>query len=382
MDIFLVVIGVVNLGAVVGLFLRKPQVKSDEKVLERLVRLEGAVQTLISRQDDVRKETGGNLDRIRETVEVKISSLQNDNADKLEKMRATVDEKLQATVEKRFNESFKVISGQLEQVYKGLGEMQTLATGVGDLKKVMEGVKTRGIYGEVQLGALLEDILTAEQYEENIITKKGTADRVEFAIRMPGKDGASVVYLPVDSKFPVENYSRLIEAYEKGDRASVEAAGKALSADVKAQAKKILDKYIDPPATTDFGVMFVPTESLYAEILRLPGLFEEVRRKFRVTIVSPSTLTALLNSLLMGFRTLAIEKRSSEVWEVLGAVKTQFGKFGDLLAKTKEKLEQTAKTIGDAEVKSRGIERKLRSVEELPSSESVRLIGDVGVEDE
>ena len=382
MDIFLVVIGVVNLGAVVGLFLRKPQVKSDEKVLERLVRLEGAVQTLISRQDDVRKETGGNLDRIRETVEVKISSLQNDNADKLEKMRATVDEKLQATVEKRFNESFKVISGQLEQVYKGLGEMQTLATGVGDLKKVMEGVKTRGIYGEMQLGALLEDILTAEQYEENIITKKGTADRVEFAIRMPGKDGASVVYLPVDSKFPVENYSRLIEAYEKGDRASVEAAGKALSADVKAQAKKILDKYIDPPATTDFGVMFVPTESLYAEILRLPGLFEEVRRKFRVTIVSPSTLTALLNSLLMGFRTLAIEKRSSEVWEVLGAVKTQFGKFGDLLAKTKEKLEQTAKTIGDAEVKSRGIERKLRSVEELPSSESVRLIGDVGVEDE
>jgi DNA recombination protein RmuC len=380
MDIFLGVIGVVNFVGILVVLLRKTETKPDERVLEKVVRLEGAIQTLISRQDDVRKETGGNLDRIRETVEVKISSLQNDNADKLEKMRATVDEKLQATVEKRFNESFKVISGQLEQVYKGLGEMQTLATGVGDLKKVMEGVKTRGIYGEVQLGALLEDILTAEQYEENIITKKGTADRVEFAIKMPGKDGLSVVYLPIDSKFPVENYSRLIEAYEKGDRALIETTGKALGADVKAQAKKIFDKYIDPPATTDFGVMFVPTESLYAEILRLPGLFEEVRRKFRVTIVSPSTLTALLNSLMMGFRTLAIEKRSSEVWEVLGAVKTQFGKFGDLLAKTKEKLEQTAKTIGDAEVKSRGIERKLRSVEELPSSESMKLIGEIEVE--
>jgi DNA recombination protein RmuC len=380
MDILVIGLLAVNLAGVVALFLRKGQVKPDERVLERLTRLEGAIQMLISRQDDVRKETGGNLDRIRETVEVKISTLQSDNAEKLEKMRATVDEKLQATVEKRFNESFKVISGQLEQVYKGLGEMQTLATGVGDLKKVMEGVKTRGIYGEVQLGALLEDILTTEQYAENIITKKGTADRVEFAIKMPGKGGESVVYLPIDSKFPVENYSRLIEAYEKGDRASIEVVGKALGADVKAQAKKIFDKYIDPPATTDFGVMFVPTESLYAEILRLPGLFEEVRRKFRVTIVSPSTLTALLNSLMMGFRTLAIENRSSEVWEVLGAVKTQFGKFGDLLAKTKEKLEQTAKTIGDAEVKSRNIERKLRSVEELPSGESARLIGEIGVD--
>jgi DNA recombination protein RmuC len=380
MEIVLVVLGIVNFAGIVALFLRGNKQKPDERVYEKIVKLEGAVNTLISRQDDVRKETGENLGRIRDTVETRVISLQKDNAEKLDKMRETVDEKLQASVEKRFNESFKVISGQLERVYAGLGEMKNLATGVGDLKKVMEGVKTRGIYGEVQLGALLADMLTKDQYEENIVTKKGTADRVEFAIKMPGKDADSAVYLPIDSKFPVENYSRLVAAYESGDKAGIDAAMKALSADVKSQAKKISDKYLDPPATTDFGVMFVPTESLYAEIMRGAGLFEEVRQKYRVTIVSPSTLTALLNSLLLGFRTLAIEKRSSEVWELLGAVKAQFGKFGDLLAGVKKKLEETTNKIGQAETTSRVIERKLKDVESLPVGESKGLIGEIEAE--
>lgn len=324
---------------------------------------------IFTRQDQVRKETADNLEKLREG-----------NRDQLDKMRETVDEKLQASVEKRFNESFRAISGQLEQVHKGLGEMQTLAVGVGNLKKVMEGVKTRGIYGEVQLGAILKDILTSEQYAENIATVPGSRDPVEFAVRMPGREDDATVWLPIDSKFPIENYSRLISAYEEGSKDLIAAVQKALATDVKTQAKKISEKYVQPPHTTDFGIMFVPTESLYAEILRIPGLFDEIRQKYKVTVVSPSTLTALLNSLLLGFRTLAIEQRSSEVWELLGAVKTQFGKFGDLLAATKRKLEETANKIGDAETTSRNIERKLRSVETLPAKESKRLIGEIGEE--
>jgi len=374
MDIAILTIALMALGGVAVLLVRKPKAADNKEIIERLIKLEGAIGTLVSRQDDVRKETSGNLDKIRDTVEARVKSLQDENTKKLDEMRVTVDEKLQASVEKRFAESFKHISGQLEAVYKGLGEMQALKTDVGNLNRTLTGVKTRGTFGEVQLSAILEDMLTTGQYEANVATKKGSSDRVEFAIKTPGKGEKSVVYLPIDSKFPVENYYRLLEATEKADKVAVEAAQKALAVDVKTQAKKIHDKYLDPPATTDFGVMFVPTESLYAEIMRIKGLTEDIRRAYKVTIVGPSTLGAFLNSLLMGFRTLAIEKRSSEVWETLGAVKTEFGKFGDLLAKTKEKLEQTAKTIGDAETKSRTIERKLRAVEALPEHESNKLI--------
>ena len=289
------------------------------------------------------------------------------------------DEKLQASVEKRFNESFKTISEQLTSVYKGLGEMKNLATGVGDLKKVMEGVKTRGIYGEVQLSSIISDILSPNQYCENISTKPGSADRVEFAVKMPGRDENHETFLPIDSKFPVENYSRLIAAYDLGNKADILTYQKALATDVKEQAKKIFTKYIEPPYTTDFGMMFVPTESLYAEILRIPGLSDEIRQKYNISITSPSTLPVTLSGLLMGFRTVAIEKRSSEVWQVLGAVKTQFSKFGDLLEATKKKLQESANKIDAAATTSRQIERRLKEVESLPASESTKLIGDVDV---
>ena len=292
-------------------------------------------------------------------------------------MRETVDEKLKASVEKRFNESFKSISTQLTQVYQGLGEVKTMTSEVGSLKKVMEGVKTRGIYGEVQLGAIIEDILNKSQYEENVITKKGSGDRVEFAIKMPGKDVDNVVYLPIDSKFPVENYSRLLAAYDNGEKSEIDKYSKALASDVKEQAKKISTKYLDPPMTTDFGMMFVPTESLYAEILRIPGLSDEIRQKYHVSVTSPSTLPVALNGLLMGFKTVAIEKRSAEVWQTLGAVKTQFGKFSELLEGVQKKLQESANKIESAKTTSRTIERKLKNVEELPESESVKLIGEV-----
>ena len=377
MDIFLGVTGViivVLLIVVIVLLVRKSNTsgKSTEfkAMEERLIRVEGEISKINPSIDrnfrENRKEIAENLER-----------LQTGNEKKLEEMRETVDEKLKASVEKRFNESFKSISTQLTQVYQGLGEMKSLATGVGDLKKVMEGVKTRGIYGEVQLGAIIEDILNKSQYEENVITKKGSADRVEFAIKMPGKDESSSIYLPIDSKFPVENYSRLIAAYDNGNKAEIEKHAKALATDVKEQAKKISTKYLDPPMTTDFGIMFVPTESLYAEILRVPGVSDEIRQKYHVSITSPSTLPVALNSLLMGFRTVAIEKRSSEVWQTLGAVKTQFGKFGDLLEGVQKKLQESANKIESAKTTSRVIERKLKNVEELPESESVKLIGEV-----
>ena len=318
-----------------------------------------------------------NLELLRSSNEKKLEQMRVGNEQSLEKMRETVDEKLKSSVEKRFNESFKSISAQLTQVYQGLGEMKTLATGVGDLKKVMEGVKTRGIYGEVQLGAIIEDILNKSQYDENVATKKGSADRVEFAIKMPGKDGENLVYLPIDSKFPVENYSRLIAAYDNGDKSEIEKYSKALATDVKEQAKKISTKYLEPPMTTDFGIMFVPTESLYAEILRIPGLSDEIRQKFHVSITSPSTLPVALNGLLMGFKTVAIEKRSAEVWQTLGAVKTQFGKFSDLLEGVQKKLQESANKIESAKTTSRQIERKLKNVEELPESDSVKLIGEI-----
>lgn len=384
MEIISIILGAVAVALLLILIIRKPAATADNskefKDLElKLGVLEKEIDKLNPSIDDNfrknREEISKNLDNISKTFDTRVKSLQEDNAKKLEEMRETVDEKLKASVEKRFDESFKSISTQLTQVYQGLGEMKNLATGVGDLKKVMEGVKTRGIYGEVQLGAIIEDILTANQYEENIITKDGSNDRVEFAVKMPGKD--ENVYLPIDSKFPVENYSRLIAAYDAGDTESIATYQKALANDVKEQAKKISTKYIDPPKTTDFAMMFVPTESLYAEIIRIPGLSDEIRKKYNISIASPSTLPVMLSGLLMGFRTVAIEKRSAEVWQTLGAVKTQFGKFGDLLDGVQKKLQESANKIESAKTTSRQIERKLKDVEELPEAESIKMIGEI-----
>lgn len=329
-------------------------------------------------QEKIRKDTEDKLESIRKTLEEKIKNLQDENAKKLEEMRNTVDEKLQTTVEKRFNESFRLISDRLEQVHKGLGEMQTLATGVGDLKKVLSNVKTRGNLGEIQLESILSQIFSPEQYEKNAQVKEGSSERVEFAVKMPGHGkGNRPLLLPIDSKFPLEDYQRLIDAFDnagKIEQKEIENTGKQFENSVKKNAKDIKEKYINPPVTTDFAIMFVPTEGLYAEILRRPGLFEMLRRDFTVTVVGPSTLVAFLGSLQMGFRTLAIEKRSSEVWEILGAVKTEFGKFGDILDKTKKKLDEATSTIVSAGVRSRAIERKLGKVQELPSAEQEKAI--------
>lgn len=389
---------VVLLVVVIVLLVRRGSSKessalADFKAMEeRLIRVEGEVGKINPSIDrnfrENRKEISENLVRmqnsnekslelLRTGNEKKLEQMRTSNEKSLEEMRETVDEKLKASVEKRFNESFKSISNQLTQVYQGLGEVKNMTSEVGSLKKVMEGVKTRGIYGEVQLGAIIEDILNKSQYEENVATKKGSSDRVEFAIKMPGKDAESLVYLPIDSKFPVENYSRLISAYDNGGKTEIEKFSKALANDVKEQAKKISTKYLDPPMTTDFGIMFVPTESLYAEILRIPGLSDEVRQKYHVSITSPSTLPVALNGLLMGFKTVAIEKRSAEVWQTLGAVKTQFGKFSDLLEGVQKKLQESANKIESAKTTSRSIERKLKNVEELPETESVKLIGEI-----
>ncbi len=312
----------------------------------------------------------------RETLEQRLEKLQKDNAAKLEQMRQTVDEKLHATLEQRLSESFKQVSERLEQVHKGLGEMQSLAAGVGDLKKVLANVKNRGVMGEVQLGMLLEQLLAPEQYATNVATRPGSRERVEFAIKLPGRDSEGVVWLPLDAKFPTEDYQRLQEAQEAADPLAVEAAAKALEVRIRLEARTIAEKYLEPPATTDFGLLYLPFEGLYAEVLRRPGLFEALQRDYRVTVCGPTTLSALLNSLQMGFRTLAIEKRSSEVWKILGAVKTEFGRFGEVLAKTKAQLQTVANSIDAAEVRTRQIERKLRDVEALPEAESAPLLED------
>jgi DNA recombination protein RmuC len=309
------------------------------------------------------------LDRMRQTLEEKMKLLQDDNNQKLEQMRLTVDEKLHATLEKRLGESFQLVSERLELVHKGIGEMQTLASGVGDLKKVLTNVKTRGIWGELQLGNLLEQVLSPEQYALNVCTVQGSSERVEFAIKLPGlNQGYGEVWLPIDAKFPQEDYLRLIEASEKGLADQVEEAGRQLEKRIKLEAQHIRDKYLDPPHTTDFGIMFLPTESLYAEVVKRPGLMFSLQNEFRVIVTGPNTMIALLNSLAVGFRTLVIEKRSSEVWELLGVVKTEFGKFGDVLEKTKKKLDEASNTIDIASRRSRSIERRLREVQELPVS--------------
>lgn len=316
--------------------------------------------------ENTRKNMEEKLENIRKTMEVSLTNLQKDNNEKLEKMRVTVDEKLQGTLEKRLGESFKIVNDRLESVYKGLGEMQNLAQGVGDLKKVFTNVKSRGFWGEIQLGNILEQFLTKEQYECNVKTKPKSNDLVEFAIKLPGRNDNEFVWLPVDSKFPIEDYSRLVDAEDLGDSSLVLESRKKLENSIKSFAKDISDKYIEPPFTTDFGIMFLPTESLYCEVLRNTGLCEFISQKYRIVVSGPTTFVALLNSLQMGFRTLAIEKRTSEVWQLLGVVKTEFAKFGDILDKTNKKLLEISSTMELASKKSRTIERKLKKVEALP----------------
>jgi DNA recombination protein RmuC len=322
------------------------------------------------------------LEKIRETVELRLKTLQDENTKKLDEMRATVDEKLQTTLEKRLTESFNQVSERLEQVHKGLGEMQTLATGVGDLKRVLSNVKTRGVLGEIQLENILDQLLSPEQFDRNVVTKKDTRENVEFAIKLPGKDDAGQsVYLPIDSKFPLEDYHALLEAYDTGDAGLVSSIGKSLESSIKKFARDIRDKYIDPPYTTDFGIMFLPVEGLFAEVVRRTNLLETLQREYKIVVTGPTTLAAILNSLQMGFRTLAIEKRSSEVWKILGAVKTEFSRFGDVLKKAQEKIQKAGEDIDElVGTRTRKIQSKLKEVQELPYTESSVMLGDAAEE--
>lgn len=331
-----------------------------------------------TQNEHLRRLADGNerrLGEMRTAVEARLAALQDGNEKKLEQMRATVDEKLHATLEQRLGESFRQVAERLEQVHQGLGEMQGLARDVGSLSRVLNGVKTRGIFGEVQLGALIEQVFTAEQYATHIATVPGSSERVEFALRLPGQraDGAPL-WLPIDAKFPREDYERLLDAQERADAAGAEVAARAIEARLRLEARSIRDKYLAPPHTTDFALLFVPAEGLYAEVLRRPGLTEALQRECKVIVAGPTTLLALLNSLQMGFRTLALEKRSAEVWEVLGAVKTEFGKFGDVLARTRKKLEEATDTIDAAQSRTRVMTRRLKGVEALPEARALALL--------
>ena len=329
-------------------------------------------QRLMGLSDTNEARLGG----LRDTLDSKMKALQESNDRKLDQMRQTVDEKLQSTLEKRLGESFQIVSERLEAVQRGLGEMQNLATGVGDLKRVLTNVKARGTWGEVQLGAILEQLLTPDQYEKNVKVRPSSGEVVEFAIRLPGSgsEANTNVWLPIDAKFPQEDYQRLVQASEATDANAVEQSLKALTRAIENSARGISEKYIEPPATTDFAILFLPTEGLYAEALRQPGLLERLQDAYRVVVAGPTTLSAILNSLRMGFRTLAIEKRSSEVWQVLAAVKTEFGKFGEVLDKVKKQLETASGTIDQTGVRTRAMEKKLREVEALPESESSQLL--------
>ena len=331
---------------------------------------------LLTKQSEQNNATSLRLDQMRETLEKKMAELQTGNERKLDEMRATVDEKLQKTLEMRLGESFKLVSERLEAVHKGLGDMQQLATGVGDLKRVLTNVKTRGVLGEYQLESLLEQILTIDQYGRNVKTKEGSNALVEFAVKFPGRgDRQKPMWLPIDSKFPKEDFEALMDAYDKALPELVEEYRKSFIKGIRKCALDISSKYVDPPNTTDFAILFLPFESLYAEVLRTPGLFEGIQREYKIIITGPTTLSALLNSLQMGFRTLAIEKRSGEVWQLLGAVKTEFGNFGGILEKTQKKLQEASNVIEQAGVRSRAIEKKLRAVQELPKEDAVALIG-------
>lgn len=321
---------------------------------------------------ELNRSIQNHLTEVRGTLQSQLQTLQQGNEQKLDQMRATVEEKLQTTLEARLGESFRLVSDRLEQVHKGLGEMQTLAAGVGDLKRVLTNVKTRGGFGEVQLGALLEQMLTADQYAANVATRPGSKERVEFAIRLP--KGEQPCWLPIDAKFPIEDYERLHQAQDRADPAAVEEAAKALENRIRLEARRIREKYVEVPHTTDFALLFLPTEGLYAEVLRRPGLVETLQREQRVVITGPTTLAAILNSLQMGFRTIALEQRSAEVWQVLGAVKTEFGKFGEVLARVKDQLQAASNTIEKAETRTRQMDRALKTVEALPAEQTFEIL--------
>ncbi|MEY2479987.1 MAG: recombination protein RmuC [Verrucomicrobiota bacterium] len=369
-------IGGAVVAAIVFAFTRRSGSGIDSELVKRLETIDRGLRDEFSRN---REEAGGaakaqreelskSLESVRGIVDLRLQELQKDNAQQIDKMRATVDEKLQGTLERRLGESFKLVSERLEQVHKGLGAMQQLASDVGGLQKVLANVKTRGGWGEVQLGALLEQVLTADQFARNVKTREDSGENVDFAIKLPGDENGAPVWLPIDAKFPTEDYQRLLAAQDKGDVAAVEDAMKGLETQLKKSAKDICAKYINPPRTTDFALMFLPTEGLYAEAIRRVGLVEQAQRDCRVIFAGPTTLAALLNSLQMGFRTLSIQKRSSEVWNLLAGVKTEFGKFGEALSAVKEKLDQAARKMEDVDVRSRAISKKLRDVEELPSN--------------
>jgi DNA recombination protein RmuC len=389
MEIVLVLIGTANLLALL-VVLRRTQSSGRNGDVERSLREEFALsrkeftqankdlrvevsggiaqtrESLDKRLEQLRDKNDEKLEQIRRTVEGRLESLQKDNAEKLEKMRATVDEKLQSTLEKRLGESFKLVSERLENVQRGLGEMQNLATDVSDFKRVLTNVKTRGTWGEVQLENLLEQVFIRDHYDKQVMLSAGSKDTVDFAIKLPDKSSAKgFIYLPIDAKFPLEDYQRLVAAQDKADLPAIELATKAMVTRIKLEAKSIRDKYIQPPKTTDFAVLYVPIEGLYAEILRVPGLFEMLQQHYRVTIAGPTTIAAILSSYQLGFRTLAIAEQTSQVWELLTVIKGEFGKFGDLLDKTREKLVQATNTIDTATRKSRTIESKLGKVQKL-----------------
>lgn len=331
--------------------------------------------TLNNQLSGLSESNARRLNEVRETLEKQLVQLQATNAAKLDEMRATVDEKLQTTLQTRLGESFKQVADRLEQVHKGLGEMQTLAQGVGDLKHLLTNVKTRGIFGEAQLASLLEQVFVADQYAAQVATRPGSKNVVDFAIKLPGRsDHGEPLWLPIDAKFPNEDYERLLDAQGRADVLGAEAAGKALETRIRLEAKSISEKYVEPPHTTDFAILFLPTEGLYAEVLRRPGLMESLQREHRITLAGPTTLLAMLSSLQMGFRTLTLEKRSSEVWQVLGAVKTEFGKFGDVLARVKSQTQTVLNTLDSAETRSRAMGRALKKVEALPETQVQALI--------
>ena len=384
-SLFYLLAGLVSGLAVVGITIvllrRRGEVFADarsieEELVKRLEIIDRGLRDEFSRNREEagalakaqREELSKSLEGVRSIVDVRLKQLQEDNSKQIDKMRATVDEKLQGTLEKRLGESFKLVSDRLEQVHQGLGAMQQLASDVGGLQKVLTNVKARGGWGEVQLGALLEQVLTPDQFARNVKTREESAENVEFAIKLPGDENGAPVWLPIDAKFPTEDYHRLIAAQEKGDVTAIDEAMKSLETQLRKCAKDICQKYINPPRTTDFALMFLPTEGLYAEAIRRVGLVEQVQRDCRVVFAGPTTLAALLNSLQMGFRTLAIQKRSSEVWNLLAGVKTEFGKFGEALSAVKDKLDQAARQVDNVAVRSRAITKKLRDVEELPSN--------------
>jgi DNA recombination protein RmuC len=347
-----------------------------DALAQQLVQLRGSMGDTLTRQlQDMSEANARRLAEIRTTLDSQLQQLQVSNAAKLDEMRATVDEKLQSTLQTRLGESFKQVADRLEQVHKGLGEMQSLAQGVGDLKHLLSNVKTRGMFGEAQLASLLEQVLAPDQYATQVATRPGSRHVVDFAIRLPGRgDDGEPCWLPIDAKFPNEDYERLLDAQQRADAEGVELAARGLEQRIKLEAKSMAEKYVEPPHTTDFAILFLPTEGLYAEVLRRPGLMEVLQREYRVTLAGPTTLMAMLNSLQMGFRTLALEKRSSEVWQVLGAVKTEFGKFGDVLAKVKTQTQTVLNSLESAEVRSRAMGRALRSVEALPTDQAQALL--------